>query len=66
MVLLSWMYSCPGMIRPKPPNGAPAGYKIVLNGSLSYLVDGKVIDSNMYAVEALKAQGVKLRHVGDF
>lgn len=50
---------------PKPPNGTP-GYRVVLNGCLAFLADGKTVDGTTYDIDMLRRQGVKLRHLGDF
>lgn len=50
---------------PKPP-GAPAGFRVNLNGVLSYMQDGKQVDGNSYDIAGLERQGVKLKHLGDF
>lgn len=50
---------------PKPPGGTH-GFRVMVNGCLGYLTDGKVVDANTYDIDALKRQGVKLRHLGDF
>ncbi len=54
------VYDCP-----KPPHGT-TGFRVNMNGCLSYMVDGKQVDGNSYDIEALKRQGVKLKHIGDF
>jgi hypothetical protein len=50
---------------PKPPN-AQQGYRVVLGGSISFFADGKIVDENIYDVEALQRQGVKLEKIGEF
>lgn len=49
---------------PKPAGG-PVGYRVLLNGVISFFPDGKRITTTTYDVEALKRQGVKLDHLED-
>lgn len=47
---------------PKPPAG-PQGFRVLLGGCVSYMMDGKIVDTNAYDVEMLETQGVKLREL---
>lgn len=49
---------------PKPPGG-PHGFRVLLNGMISYMADGKVVDTNCYDVDMLRRQGVKLQPIED-
>lgn len=53
------VYDCP-----KPAAG-PQGYRVLLGSCISFMVDGKVVDTNAYDIDLLKAQGVKLRELDE-
>lgn len=48
---------------PRPAGGTP-GFRVVLNGTICHMVDGKIVDSTMYDLDALRKQGVDLKFIG--